>query len=110
MIILEVLAWAALIVMAIIGILAIGMYMLVKDIADSVDYIKNHVVFIANLVPNPNKIDDLYAKAISAFDRYNHKDKVKPDADDIITEIEIIEEDISNLYLRIRDLEEKKND
>lgn len=89
MIILEILAGAAFIVMVIIGILAIGMYMLVKDIADSVDYIKNHVIFIANLVPNPSKLDD--------------RDLIK-------TEIEIIEEDISNLYLRIRDLEEKKND
>lgn len=87
MIILEVLAWAALIVMVIIGILAIGVYMLVKDIADSVDYIKNRAVFIANLVPNPSKLDD--------------RDLIK-------TEIEIIEEDISNLYLRIKNLEEKK--
>jgi hypothetical protein len=89
MIILEVLAWAALIVLVIIGFLAIGVYNLVKDIADSVDYIRNHVVFIANLVPNLSKLDD--------------RDLIK-------TEIEIIEEDISNLYLRIRDLEEKKND
>ena len=110
MIILEVLAWAALIVMVIIGILAIGVYRLVKDISDSVDYIRNHVLFIANLVPNPNKVDDLYANAISAFNRYNHKNKVEHDVDNIKDEIEIIEEDISNLYLRIRDLEEKKND
>lgn len=98
MIILEILAWAAVIVMVIIGILAIGVYMLVKDIADSVDYIKNHVVFIANLVPAPKH---------SNYKSLNCS-KVEIDVDNIKEEIEIIEEDISNLYLRIRDLEEKK--
>ena len=98
MIILEVLAWAALIVMVIIGILAIGVYRLVKDISDSVDYIRNHVLFIANLVPKHSNYKSLNYSKIE-----NNVDRIKE-------EIEIIEEDISNLYLRIRDLEEKKND
>lgn len=98
MIILEILAWAALIVMVIIGILAIGMYMLVKDIADSVDYIKNHVVFIANLVPKHSNYKSL------------NYSKVEMNVDRIKEEIKIIEEDISGLYLRIKNLEEKKND
>lgn len=95
MIILEVLAGAALIVMVIIGILAIGVYMLVKDIADSVDYIKNHVVFIATLVPKHGNYKSLNYSKIE-----NNVDRIKD-------EIEIIEEDISGLYLRMKNLEER---
>lgn len=102
MIILEVLAWAALIVMVIIGILAIGVYMLVKDIRNTALYIQNRISSIANVIAPVPKYSNY--KSLSNYS------KIENNVDRIKEEIEIIEEDISNLYLRIRDLEEKKND
>lgn len=101
MIILEVLAWAALIVMVIIGILAIGVYMLVKDIRNTALYIQNRISSIANVIAPVPKY--------SNYKSLNYS-KIENNVDRIKDEIEIIEEDVSNLYLRIRDLEEKKND